>query len=265
MTEQEKKLSRERLKEKIEQFRLNKEKIEKANKLSKLINLALYLSLGIATILIVIMTFMNESISLDKKYFNKDIKLKLATVIKNNGDLTVIKNLYKNRDLEKPGFTELFNKNSDIDKYNSETVLSEILNDLKSDYYLKSETDTIYLKRLNEIIETHSLVNPFDKLEINQKNDFENLKFKLGDDFKKIYSDINRISDELNNKNQLVNKYLDKSNFSFLISIIALIITIFLSLYQIYQNRKSRTYSILKEILRNENSEIENEETTDEN
>lgn len=259
MTEEEKR--KEEILKKVKLFR---EKQKKAEKINKFLTISAYTGLAITTIILFITIFVNKNISIDQKYFDKSIKTELTTVIKNNGDLSVIKNIFKNRKLKKPSLSELFSKKTDEDKYDSEIILSEILNDLKSDYYLKNKIDTIYLKNLNEIIETHSLINPFDKLEVNQKNDFENLKSKLGNDYIKIHSDINRISDELNNKNQLVNKYLDKSNFSFLISIIALIITIFLSLYQIYQNRKSRTYSILKEILTDFNTEDESEETTSE-
>jgi hypothetical protein len=259
MTEEEK-----RKEEILKKFKLLRNKQKKADKLNKFFTISSYTGLAITTIILFISIFVNKNISIDQKYFDKSIKTELTTVIKHNGDISVIKNIFKNRKLKKPSLSELFSKKSDEDKYNSETILSEILNDLKSDYYLKNKIDTIYLKNLNEIIETQSLINPFDKLEVNQKNDFENLKSKLGGDYIKIHSDINRISDELNNKNQLVNKYLNKSNFSFLISIIALIITIFLSLYQIYQNRKSRTYSIIKEILTDFNPEDESEETTSE-
>jgi len=41
-------------------------------------------------------------------------------------------------------------------------------------------------------------------------------------------------------KNLLVNKYLDKSNLSYWISILALALTIILSTIQIYQNRNSK-------------------------
>ena len=78
-----------------------------------------------------------------------------------------------------------------------ETPLSIVLNDILSDYYLKGTNDTIFLNKLKSIILVQLQTNPFDKLEANQKNDFENLRVKLNDNFYLVQNDINRISEEL--------------------------------------------------------------------
>ncbi|BAO54458.1 hypothetical protein [Nonlabens marinus] len=207
----------------------------------------------IMAIISIILLFKNKNLSFDKKYFNKDIKSQMEKAIEANAGLDVVKNIYNNRVVTSPSITDIFNKNSDQSKYPAETPLSEVLYDMKTDYYLNLEKiDTLYLKRLVFVIKTHELINPFDKLDQNQKNDFENLRLKLGINYSAVSADVNRITDQLHNKNQLVDKYLDKSNFSFLISIIALVLTIVLSLIQIFQNRRKRMLEIWKDVISND-------------
>lgn len=62
---------------------------------------------------------------------------------------------------------------------------------------------------------------------------------KLDSNYVKIQPDINKIVDELANKNQLVSTYLNKSDISFYISVFALFVTFIFSLYQIYQAKQS--------------------------
>ena len=217
--------------------------------MKSLLNSMLTLLITLTTVIVLIFVFKNQNLSLDDKYFDKNIKIEIQKVIEADANIDVVKNIYTNRKQYTPSLTDLFNKSSDKNKYLAETPLSELLQDMKTDYYLSNKTDTIYLKKLTFIIKTHEIINPFDKLEQNQKNDFENLRFKLGEGYTSVSTDVNRITDELHNKNQLVAKYLDKSNISFSISIIALIITILLSFYQIYQNRKERIISIYSELL----------------
>ena len=65
-------------------------------------------------------------------------------------------------------------------------------------------------------------------------------------EYSNIQSDVMKIADELKYKNGLVDKYLNKSEISFYISIAAIIITIILSVFQIIQsnlsNKKVETY-----------------------
>ena len=122
------------------------------------------------------------------------------------------------------------------DIYPESTTLTTILNDIKKEYYIKNQKDSIYLTRLNTILIEHEEVNPFDKLESNQKFMFENVRQKLDSHYVTVKEDLNRIADEMNNKNLLVDKYLDKSNLSYWLSIIALTLTVILSTIQIYQN-----------------------------
>lgn len=213
----------------------------------------------LTTFFVFIYVILSGSKNLQDKYFNKSIKEDIQKTIQSNASLDVVKNIYSNRKEYSPSLTDLFNKSSDNDKYLAETPLSEILKDMKTDYYLSEKKDTTYLNKLVSIINSHEIINPFDKLEENQKNDFENLRFKLGENYSRVSADINRITDELHNKNQLVAKYLDKANISFLISIGALAITIILSFYQIYQNSKERLSAILSEVISSRSKENKQE------
>ncbi|MEO4889647.1 hypothetical protein ABH040_20800 [Bacteroides thetaiotaomicron] len=168
----------------------------------------------------------------DEKYFNKDNLKKLITqAVKNGASIDNIKHIYDARLLEKKPF---FSSKDEFaaENYTENTSLSFILQDLLSGYYTNSnfKTDSLYLYNLKTIIKENEETNPFDKLDIRLKTD---------SNYVKIQSDIIRITDELDSKNQLVNKYLNKSEISFNLSIIALIITILLSAYQIYQNYSS--------------------------
>ena len=169
----------------------------------------------------------------------KTIQKLIIQAVKNGASINNIKHIYDARLLEKKPFFS--NKDEFTAKnYTENTSLSFVLQDILSDYYTNSnfKTDSLYLCNLKTIKENEE-TNPFDKLEMSQKYSFENIRLKTDSNYARIQSDIIRITDELDSKNQLVNKYLNKSEISFNLSIIALIITILLSAYQIYQNYSS--------------------------
>lgn len=174
-----------------------------------------------------------STVSRDKSVNKKEITTSIAEVIRNNGNINNIKHIYNSRTFESKLFT------SPKEYYSNETSLSFILNDLLVDAYKSNKKDSAYIDKLNKIIAEYETINPFDKLENTQIYSFNNIKTKLDSSYVKIQPDINKIADELSNKNQLVNAYLNKSDISFYISIFALVITLIFSLYQIYQSWKS--------------------------
>ena len=109
--------------------------------------------------------------------------------------------------------------------------------------------DTLFYDNLIRVIEENNYHNPFDNLNDSQIYYFENIKDKTGEEYEIIQADIVKIADELYNKNQLVDRYLARSTTSFWISISALIFTIVLSLFQIFQNARTIKRIILKEML----------------
>lgn len=212
--------------------------LEKGNNKSTIISI-IFFSIPFLTFLLGILFIIDSSTY--SKSCNKDtIKRTLSLVIKNDGTLSNIKHLYNSRELEDVFFLGLRPKTKSK-YYDENTSLSYILNDLLSDYYINKDSvsDSVYFHNLNAIIIENEKRNPFDNLEDNQKYNFENIQVKLDSNYVSIHSDVTKIADELNSKNQLVNKYLNKSEISFYISLLALFITILLSSYQIYQSYSS--------------------------
>jgi hypothetical protein len=204
--------------------------------------LPIALSLSMATL---ILTISNPE---DKKYTEKaPIKEVMRNTIKNGGELSSIKHIYNTRNIEN---VFVYNPFSDKRKnyYTDDYPLSGILNDLLVDYLQDSKgKDSVYYAALCHIIAENEKQNPFDNLEENQKYSFESIQLKLDSAYTKISHDVIKIAEELNSKNQLVNKYLNKSDISFYISIAALIITILFSGFQIYQNNS--TYKGLRKFI----------------
>ena len=167
-----------------------------------------------------------------------EIQNRLTELIKNGAPLDVIKHAYEVRTRQDPPVYSKVNLN---DYYSESISLSSILNDLLVSFYSSNESvkDSVYLSNLSFIIQENQYHNPFDNLEDLQSHYFENLRFKIGDEYDVVQDDVIQIATELDHKNQLVSRYLNKSNTSFKISIIALVLTCLLSLFQIYQGHRT--------------------------
>lgn len=191
------------------------------------INVGLFISfiLGIASIVLTI----NKSQVVNKK----EITTSIREVIRNNGNIDNIKHIYNSRTIENKYSPSL------KDFYSNETSLSYILNDIIIEEYKSVDKDSVLINKLNKMLKEYEIINPFDKLENTQVYSFNNIKMKLDSNYVKIQPDINKIVDELANKNQLVSTYLNKSDISFYISVFALFVTFIFSLYQIYQAKQS--------------------------
>lgn len=169
----------------------------------------------------------------NKRYYEKaSIKATMQKVIENKGDLTSIKQIYDTRNLS---FVSGINKSKD-NYYIEDYPLSGLLEDLRIDYFLSEAKDTVYLQALEKLIAENEKKYPFDNLDENQKYHFQNIQEKLDTTYETISPEMIRIADELNNKNQLVTRYLNKSESSFKISILALVISIIIGAFQIIQN-----------------------------
>ena len=223
--------------------------------------LSLFTALTFTLILLFSALFVTNIIETQKdvpaSYFTKDIKERVALVIKRGAKIDVVKHIYNTREIKTRGiFISYFSKVEDF--YPEPTSLSTILNDIKEDYYLRDTIDTVFLTNLQNIIIEHEEVNPFDKLASNQKFMFENIRQKLDTNYIIVREDLNRVADEMNNRNLLVEEYLNKSNFSYWLSIAALALTVILSSIQIYQNRNTKK---LNDILnRHDNKENKQDE-----
>lgn len=183
-------------------------------------------------------------------YTNKEeLKTKLQKVIRNGGDLELVKHIYKERPRKQLGLDYIFKKEEfEAENYPHDISLNVVLRDLFVDYYQNRdvEFDTLLYMGLTLILDEYEKKNPFDNLEENQKYSFENIQEKLGLDYAYIQSDIIKIVDELKHKNDLTNKYLSLSETSLNLSIIAFITTIVLSIWQIvqgyYSNKRMKKF-----------------------
>lgn len=195
--------------------------------------------LVLTTLSLVIALFYMLSNPEGKKYFEKaSIKATMQKTIVNGGELSSLKHIYDTRHNKKL-ILDLFSDKKN-NYYTEDYPLSSILNDLLVDYYQHPDSnDSTYLSSLKELIAENGKQNPFDNLEDNQKYNFQNIQEKLDSSYNTIAPDVIKIADELNNKNQLVTRYLNKSETSFTISIIALAITVIIGLIQLYQNYRS--------------------------
>lgn len=217
----------------------------------------------IGIIFLIVLVF-NNNIQQGSFFEKKEIQESLRKIINNGGSIDEIKRVYDNKNIEE---RRLDFKSSKYVKshYISDTPLSAILSDLLVEYY-KQDTiiaDTAYVVRLRDLITSYETIHPFDGLEENQRYYLENIRLKMDSNYYLIQDDLVKLGDELDRKNLLVNKYLNKSEISFWISIIALIITIVLSGWQLIQNinSKKQLESLNKLIFSNiQQEEVSNKE-----
>ena len=119
-----------------------------------------------------------------------------------------------------------------------------MLEQLRTDQYLNGKPDSVFLDKLDTIIREYTESNPFDKLESGQKDLFENIRVKLNGNYSVVSDDVNKLSDELSNKNKLVNEYLSDSQTSLVVSIVSAFIAVILAAIQMWQNRSNNKYSL---------------------
>lgn len=219
----------------------------------KTIKTALYLSLFFIfiTLIIGLVYFNNSSIPANNVKYIDLVKLqdKVKTVIENNADLSIIRHIYDEQLKREASY---FAYTVKFWKYNYELTprdkisLNIVLLNIKSEYYFQEidSSSIVRISKLEKIIQDYNDINPFDKLESQQKYFFENLKIKLDSNYIMIAEDVLKITDELHRKNSLVSEYLSNAKSSFKISIIALSvssISLILALYFNFFRRKNQS------------------------
>lgn len=178
------------------------------------------------------------------------IKSAISEVINKGASLDIVKDVYEDRIIT---HRRIVIDNGEEIYYSQDTPLSKILSDLRVDYYSSQKyvgSDSLYLSRLNAIIEENLSLNPFDNLEESQIQLFKNLKNDIGVGYDTVREDVNKIVHELEEKNKLVSQYLNNADTSLRLSIIALAISLVVAFIQISQGRSSNKKSdaIIKEI-----------------
>ena len=195
---------------------------------------------ALLSVLTLMTLFYGDDHLFEKGFSKREIQDKLIPTIKNGGKLETVKHIYEARQYKIS--SNLF-KSKQEEFYYNPTSLSFILNDLIVDAYQNGSCqDSIYFNNLQQILCEYERKNPFDDLEESQKNIFENILIKLDDNYELVQSDVSKLANEVNNQNQLVHRYLNKSTQSFIISIVALIITIVASAWQIFQAIKTNKF-----------------------
>jgi hypothetical protein len=215
----------------------------------------LYLSLSLYSVLLLLFSIFALGSNQENLIRKQPLKESIHSVINNGGDLEIVKHIYNTRQKETRSIFVFKRDNGEY--YSSDYPLSSILNDLLSDYLSSNPfvADTLYYNQLLSLIEENNFHFPFDNLEEIQRYYFDNVRLKTDEYYETIQPDITRIADELHNKNLLVEKYLSKSNTSFIISVIALVLTLGFSLFQIIQNRI--TYKMQLSLLKVSENKIE--------
>jgi len=172
------------------------------------------------------------------------IQKSIITAITNEADLRAIKQIYLNREKTSRGVTQIFKAEENLYSYG--VPLSMVLEDIRTNMYL-TKTNIGLLDKVDSLIELHTHINPFDKLEPAQRDYFENIKIKLKADYSDVIPEVNKIANELHNKNSLVDEYLKDSKTSFWVSVFALLFSIVVSGYQLFNGRASRIQRMIAE------------------
>jgi hypothetical protein len=189
-------------------------------------------------------SFLTNTFFLGEKYVEKSsIEKHITSLVNNGAGLRAVKFYYSHRKTIKRDI--LFALKQDVSLYYSyDVALSEILEQLRTEQFLNGEPDHAFLEKLNLIIREYTESNPFDKLEIGQKDLFENIRVKLSNNYPIVSDDINKLSDELSSKNKLVNEYLSDSQTSLIISIVSAFIAVVLAAIQMWQSStRTRSYA----------------------
>ena len=187
--------------------------------------------------------------NIEEKYYIKKEPLKtdIIKMIQNGAKLDDIKHYYTNANAEEWGLIDNWNDDKK-DYYLKPISLLHVLKDIKNDKFLseKIEDDEFIneeskinnIKNLTRLIIEYKQRNPFDELEESQKEQFNNVRIKLGKDFVVIEQELYKLSSNMQEKNKLVNEYLSSSNTSLYVSIGSFAFAFLTTIWFQFSNRK---------------------------
>lgn len=153
----------------------------------------------------------------------KNIKYDYIRAINKGCSYEDLKNIFDSK--ERIDANNRYNRNIDVYKLNIDII--SIINDMIYDYYKSEYIDTTYISKLYFFKKEAKQKDPFDMLDASQKELFEKLRTDAGDSYQLVEDDVLSISKEVFDKNNDINEYLDKSNKSYILSIIAFFISLF--------------------------------------
>lgn len=239
----------ENLIKQLEKLLVNNRKLNSSNLIKikkRVIFILIFFELMILGFFIFIIRTESKKL-VDKYSLQSDFK----KAINNKADINVLKNiafLHPTAKIKEA----LFKREQNF--YKKPINLEQVLKDIKSDNYLSNEFDNVLNENIVNLLNNEKQISPIDKLDKNQAHYFHNIKSKVDPNiYSKIETDILKIVDELSIKNEIINKYLNQSNTSYLISWIALFISllglplIFIQMVQYFQQfRNEKKHNNLK-------------------
>ena len=217
---------------------------------SRLIRFVLPLTiLGVIFSLIFALIF-NQSF--EQKFEKYPIQQDILRAIRNGADVETLKVIFKTRSIPVDSLAVLIRSYDFYSKTN--TTLMDVLNDLKTNILIQkdnvSDQDKVLVERIDSILMEYSKVNPFDGLEEDQRRDLMNIAKKLPpESYSSISDDVTSLVIELKQKNNLVSKYLNSSELSLWVSIIALALTVGLGFWQFRPRARKTQKDLIQEAL----------------
>ena len=182
-------------------------------------------------------------LSIPSVRISKDIKMHLESAIKENCTYNDIKFIFDHRKQIK--LPKVFIPRSEY--YDISVDLTYVLEDMVADYFSSGTQEVAYLTRMREFIAESLEKHPFDKLNESQKVLFISLRDKAGENYYNIQSELLSISNELNSLNMTIEQYLSRANIGFIVSVIALILTITQFLLPIIRKRYQNHFEIIND------------------
>ena len=146
------------------------------------------------------------------------VQTNISKMIDNGADLDSLKHYFSSNFDQEWGLLYRWNKKKS-EHYTKDTSLLTVLKDIKNQNYLKDSIEISKTTATSTLIAEYQERNPFDDLEVHQKDMFDNIRVKLGEKYPVVANDLNKLSDEISQKNKLVTQYLSDSRTSLYISI----------------------------------------------
>jgi hypothetical protein len=149
------------------------------------------------------------------------VQTDISVMVGNGANLDSLKHYFLTTFDQEWGLFYRWN-NEKSEHYREDVSLLTVLKDIKNQNYLKGPAEPTKMSEISKFIEEYQQRNPFDGLDPNQKDIFENIRVKLDESYLIVSGDLNKLSDEISQKNKLVSQYLSDSQSSLYISIASL-------------------------------------------
>ena len=177
----------------------------------------------------------------DELFIKKEpLKADITQMITNEANLDSLKHYFNNAEKIEWGFIYGWS-NDKKDYYELPTSVVNVFKDIQSEFYLKTDSSTLDINRVVELIKEHEQRNPFDELSVIQKDQFNNIRIKLGSNYEAVEQEFNKLSNDMKHNNKLINQYLSDSKTSLYVSIASLLFALITTIGSqvVYRKRSS--------------------------